>query len=214
MNSPIIYSLSIGDTPIYIGKCANAYKRLNGHKYDCYNGITEKKLYYTIRQIGITKEQFYEYVKINVLYDNVPIEYQNCMEDWVICLYRDNGYNIQNERRGIDCTICIHEKERAQCKECGGSSICEHNRIRNYCKDCGGSAICEHSRIRYQCKICGGYAICIHNKRKSKCKDCGGSEICSHNKQRGQCKECFPVTCSICNKIYSNNTINRHTKTH
>jgi hypothetical protein len=29
-----------------------------------------------------------------------------------------------------------HNRQRSQCKECGGGSICEHNRVRSCCKDC------------------------------------------------------------------------------
>src|SRR5689334_17198093 len=102
MSYPIIYSLTINDYPIYIGKCIDTNKRLHSHKSACYYGISEMDLYYTIRQIGIDKDQFYEYVKINVLYDNVPIYYQCIMEDLVMNLYRDYGYNITNENRGVD----------------------------------------------------------------------------------------------------------------
>ena len=85
---------------------------------------------------------------------------------------------------------CEHEKQRSQCKECGGSGICEHGRQRSTCKECGGSQICEHGRRRSQCKECGGSGICEHGKRRSDCKECGGSQICEHGKRRSTCKEC------------------------
>ena len=37
---------------------------------------------------------------------------------------------------------CEHNRQRNQCKECGGASICQHNRRRSRCKECGGSSIC------------------------------------------------------------------------
>jgi hypothetical protein len=43
---------------------------------------------------------------------------------------------------------CPHNRNKSECKACGGASICEHNRIRSQCKQCGGASICEHSRIR------------------------------------------------------------------
>ena len=41
---------------------------------------------------------------------------------------------------------CEHGKQKASCKECGGSSMCEHGRQRNKCKECGGSSVCGHSQ--------------------------------------------------------------------
>ena len=110
-------------------------------------------------------------------------------------LYRDYGYNITNELRGVDCSICEHDKQKRYCKDCGGSDICEHGKQKRYCKDCGDSCICEHEKQRYICKIVG-------------------SGICEHDKRKAECKECSPVTCSICNKLYSKNSIKRHINTH
>ena len=67
---------------------------------------------------------------------------------------------------------CPHNRLKAVCKECGGSSICEHQRVRSRCKECGGTGICEHQRIRSQCKECGGGAICEHQRVRTRCKDC------------------------------------------
>ena len=50
--------------------------------------------------------------------------------------------------------LCEHQRERSQCKDCGGSGLCEHQRQRSKCKDCGGSSICEHQRRRSTCKDC------------------------------------------------------------
>ena len=68
--------------------------------------------------------------------------------------------------------LCPHQRERRQCKECGGSAFCEHQRQRSKCKDCGGSAFCEHQRRRSRCKDCDGGSICEHQRIRSRCKDC------------------------------------------
>ena len=49
---------------------------------------------------------------------------------------------------------CPHDRERSQCKECGGAGICQHQRQRSQCKECGGAGICPHQRIRSRCKVC------------------------------------------------------------
>jgi hypothetical protein len=99
---------------------------------------------------------------------------------------------------------CPHNRQRSQCKECGGAGICEHNRERSKCKQYGGASICEHNhrrikckqcickhnRQRSVCKQCGGASICEHNRQRSKCKPCGGASICEHNRRRSQCKQC------------------------
>ena len=87
-------------------------------------------------------------------------------------------------------SICEHNRRKSRCKECGGSDICEHNRRKSQCKECGGSDICEHNRIKSQCKECGGASICEHNRIKSQCKECGGSAFCEHNRIKSRCKEC------------------------
>ena len=86
--------------------------------------------------------------------------------------------------------ICIHEKHKYFCKECGGSQICDHDRIKYFCKQCKGAQICIHGRVKYRCKECGGSQICEHGKQKQQCKECGGSQICEHGKQKASCKEC------------------------
>ena len=70
---------------------------------------------------------------------------------------------------------------------------CEHNRQKSQCKECGGSQICEHNRIKSQCKECEGCQICEHNRQKSRCKDCGGSQICEHNRRKSRCQDCNPI---------------------
>jgi len=112
--------------------------------------------------------------------------------------------------------ICEHQRQRNQCKDCGGGGLCEHQR-RSTCKDCGGSSqmsylwhFCGRGtsaktvevalvfadvisvaflRQRNQCKDCGGGGLCEH-QRRSTCKDCGGSGICEHQRARSKCKAC------------------------
>ena len=87
-------------------------------------------------------------------------------------------------------TRCEHNRQKSQCRECGGGSICEHNRIRSKCKDCGGGSICKHGMRKTYCKECYGASYCVHDKMKTHCKECGGSSICVHNKIRANCREC------------------------
>jgi len=84
--------------------------------------------------------------------------------------------------------LCMHERQRSRCKDCGGSGLCEHQRERSRCKDCGGSSICEHQRERSKCKDCGGSSICEHQRRKSECKDCGGSGLQRLRRQTPTCR--------------------------
>ena len=71
--------------------------------------------------------------------------------------------------------VCPHQRQRSDCKECGGASICQHQRKRNTCKECGGASICQHQRRRSECKECGGASICQHQRQRSTCKECGGT---------------------------------------
>ena len=47
--------------------------------------------------------------------------------------------------------LCLHQRVRSMCKDCGGSSICEHQRRKSECKDCGGSGL---QRLRRQTPTC------------------------------------------------------------
>lgn len=96
--------------------------------------------------------------------------------------------NFTVKRDGVlykSCETC-REKTKNYKK-----SKCPHNRQKRDCKDCGGKGICEHSRKKRDCKDCDGSQICKHNKRKRVCKDCGGSQICEHNKRKSRCKDCM-----------------------
>ncbi len=105
---------------------------------------------------------------------------------------------IHNKRKEVckECggsALCVHDKEKRFCKEgCGGSAYCIHNKKKEYCREgCGGSALCEHAKIKRYCKDCEGSAYCIHNTLKRICREgCGGSSYCIHNKRKEVCKEC------------------------
>src|SRR5689334_10771187 len=97
-----IYRLYINNTTIYIGITKNIIDRYNKHKSDCFN-INETlkynyRLYLTIRQLGITKENFYHYVKIEILYENIPNQYNEIMENLIIDIYKDFGNNLWNTK--------------------------------------------------------------------------------------------------------------------
>ena len=109
-----------------------------------------------------------------------------------------NGKGVKNTNENK----CDHNRQKSQCKECGGSSFCEHGKQKSICKECEGSSICEHGKRKSQCKECGGSSICEHNRQKSQCKECGGSSICEHGKRKSTCKECKdPIKITIKNWI-------------
>jgi len=135
-----IYSLTINDYPFYIGRTDNVKQRYIQHKTKCFNQNRKEftfKLYQFIRNQGITKETFYDKVKLNVLYENVPAIYSAIMEDYTMNNYK-NHYDIQNQIQGIDYSICQHIKRRRTCKLCKGTNICEHNKERAICKPIWG----------------------------------------------------------------------------
>jgi hypothetical protein len=71
-----------------------------------------------------------------------------------------------------------------------GHVVCVHNRRKSMCPDCGGGSICEHGKQRHWCSLCGGTARCKHGKQKSRCADCGGSGICEHGRLQWRCALC------------------------
>ena len=86
---------------------------------------------------------------------------------------------------------CEHDKRKALCKHCGGSSLCIHNLEKRYCKECGGASFCCHNKRKTHCKDCGGVSLCIHNKCKSICTIChNGTGFCIHHKLKTLCKLC------------------------
>lgn len=86
--------------------------------------------------------------------------------------------------------VCNHNRQRANCRECGGSSFCEHNHYKPYCRDCKGSGFCKHDRLKANCRDCKGCGICKHDRRKRRCRDCKGSGICKHDRRKTNCREC------------------------
>ena len=66
-----IYRLHINGITIHIGKCKNMNKRYINHKSDCYNKNRRNYnsyKYLCIRQLNISKKQFYNNVKMEILY--------------------------------------------------------------------------------------------------------------------------------------------------
>ena len=69
--------------------------------------------------------------------------------------------------------MCLHEKRKADCIDCGGSNICPHGRIRRGCKEyiCVAEVAARKARrnhAQYQAKS----LICYHGKSFSLCKTC------------------------------------------
>lgn len=95
--------------------------------------------------------------------------------------------------------LCPHNKQKAQCGVCKGSSYCkEHGKKKATCKECNGSQICQiegHGLQRKSvCKECGygvAVSLCEHNLQKYHCRTCKGSALCDeHNIRKMYCKEC------------------------
>ncbi len=82
-----------------------------------------------------------------------------------------------------------HGKQKAQCKECGGSSFCEHGKRKSICKECGGSAICEHGKQKAQCKECGAWKFC-------------GRKVDKFMQGRGSHQLSFVLTCNPIHLLY------------
>ena len=64
-------------------------------------------------------------------------------------------------------TLCMHEKRRDKCKQCGGVGLCQHFRVRNQCRDCNGSGICIHQRRRSRCQECKQPQISVQQRKTS-----------------------------------------------
>ena len=63
------------------------------HKSICFNENRKNyncRLYITIRQLGITKDNFYDFVKIETFYQDIPEIFNKKMDN-------DFGYNLWNE---------------------------------------------------------------------------------------------------------------------
>lgn len=49
---------------------------------------------------------------------------------------------------------CIHDRQKAHCRDYCGSVFCIHGKRKIYCKECGGNGICLHNKIKYTCRQC------------------------------------------------------------
>ena len=129
--------------------------------------------------------------KINILEDEKGFYYnQPSGKKRRLCLHKKQKAICR------DCggsAFCKHGKQKSQCRECGGSAFCKHGKQKAICRECGGSAFCKHGKWKAICRDCGGSAFCKHGKQKATCRECGGSGICSHNIQRRTCKICDPA---------------------
>lgn len=69
---------------------------------------------------------------------------------------------------------CEHGTRRTICRQCkasgtGGNSLCLHNKQRHSCSECGGREYCEHGRQRCICSLCqpqGTYKLYRRNEQK------------------------------------------------
>ena len=108
---------------------------------------------------------------------------------------------------------CSHNKQKAQCRECGGSALCIHDKQKSKCRECGGSAYCIHDKEKSKCRECGGSGICIHGRLKAQCRECGGSALCIHDKRKTRCIDCLTfqqaldkgLVCVICGDVKAKN---------
>jgi len=111
-----------------------------------------------------------------------------CKNNLCIDLYR-KGHNQCKSCEKIK-SMCIHNKTKTRCRQCGGGTYCEHDKRRSNCDKCGGGSICEHNNIRTRCIECEGGSICPHKKRRTICSICEGGSICEHSKRKWECIEC------------------------
>ena len=121
-----IYSLTIDETPFYIGKTDNidivchslhsyyeSFIYLRGGSYK--DGLFHDKLLRYIKNLYfITTDNMFDYIKVNVLYDNIPDNYINQMKYFVIHNYQ--CYDLQN----IQHSQCSHNTTFLKCKMCNG----------------------------------------------------------------------------------------------
>ena len=168
-----IYGLFINGNYVYIGQTRRTLKERNReHKSNCYNKNKcsyEYSKYKKIRnELKIDKDQYYDRVKIQQIYSNVPDNYAGIMEDFIINLYRDFGYELLNENQGVNYSICIHKKQKVMCIICDGSQVCIHKRQIQYCKDCNGTSVCIHKKQRRTCEVCSPVICNVCDKTYSK----------------------------------------------
>ena len=76
--------------------------------------------------------------------------------------------------------LCEHQRQRSECKDCGGSDLCEHQRQKSKCTECNPDAPCEHNMVAGECWKCEALRICAHGQPRIKCTDCWNSGLCCH----------------------------------
>ena len=86
------------------------------------------------------------------------------------------------------CKHCIKCRNKKRNKST--RPLCIHNKRKSNCKECGGNSLCQHFIIKFECKLCNGSQICLHNKRRRYCKECNGNGLCEHLLQKNKCKYC------------------------
>ena len=118
-----------------------------------------------------------------------------CRQPLSLECFRISKGTVQLTKYCVKCLdICKKSRQQTKCKHGRENQNAKtHNKQRPQCKDCGGSQICGHNKKKSSCKDCDGSQICEHNRERSKCKDCGGSQICEHNKRRSSCPICDPL---------------------
>ena len=79
--------------------------------------------------------------------------------------------------------ICVHNRRRARCKECGGGSICEHKRQRRICKECKGRAL-PGGCCAGACVQVAGRACCVFGTATSDICLCTFQRRCSRKLTR------------------------------
>lgn len=70
---------------------------------------------------------------------------------------------------------CVHGRQKAHCRDCGGTIFCRHDKRKNLCTECGGSSMCIHGRRARECKSieCRQNSMCKHRMIRKNCVECG-----------------------------------------
>lgn len=73
---------------------------------------------------------------------------------------------------------------------------CMHGKQRAHCRDCGGSIFCAHDKRKNLCALCGGSSMCVHGRRARECKsiECREGSMCKHRMIRRECPQCAAST--------------------
>ena len=98
------------------------------------------------------------------------------------CAVHTAGARGRRGRTDRPCMGCRHQRERSQCKDCGGASIC-HERKRSTCKlECGGRASASTSAEGTDARSAGGRASASTSAEGANVRRAGVTEL-STNKQ-------------------------------